>query len=67
MFDAIEDITTDRLVAELLSRTPSNLSVALVEIADEMKLGLDADFRWLCEQSSVLVLAAAVIQKEIAE
>tara|TARA_R110000868_G_scaffold236002_1_gene489912 strand:- start:245 stop:436 length:192 start_codon:yes stop_codon:yes gene_type:complete len=62
MFDAIEDIPTEKLVAELLSRTPSNLAVALVEIADELNKGEDADMRWLWRQASVVTLAASVIQ-----
>lgn len=62
MFDAIEDIPTERLVEELLSRTPSNLAVALVEIADEMRKGEDADIRWLCGQAHIVEMGAAVIQ-----
>jgi hypothetical protein len=67
MFDAIEDIPSQTLIEELLSRTPSNLAVALVEIADELtKIGTgQADINWLRDQSHIVTLAASIIQPYI--
>lgn len=65
MFDAIEDTPTEKLVAELLSRTPSNLAMSLVEIADEMRKGDDADVRWLLGQSHIVTLAASIVHPYI--
>lgn len=64
MFDAIEDISSNRLVAELLSRQSSKLSAVLVEIADELRKGDNADTRWLKEQATYLETAAAILSLE---
>ena len=61
MFNAIEDIPSETLIEELLSRTPSNLAVALVEIADELRKGDGADVRWLLGQSHIITLAASIV------
>jgi|SanBayMetagenome_1026888.scaffolds.fasta_scaffold202425_2 hypothetical protein len=62
MFDAIEDTPTERLVAELLSRTPSNLAELLAEISYEMEKGEGADIRWLRDQAHIVEMAAALIK-----
>lgn len=62
MFDAIEDIPSEKLVAELLSRRSSDLSTVLVEIADEMRKGEGADINWLRDQAKIVEMGAAVIQ-----
>ena len=65
MFDAIEDISTDKLVAELLSRKRSKLAIVLVEIADEMRKGDNADIRWLRDHATYVEMAGALIQSGI--
>lgn len=62
MFDAIEDIPSGVLVAELLSRRSSDLSTVLVEIADEMRKGDDADIRWLQGHATYVEMGAAILQ-----
>lgn len=62
MFDAIEDISSEKLVAELLSRRSSDLSTVLVEIADEMRKGDAADIRWLQGHATYVEMGAAILQ-----